>query len=232
MKLVVGKVIAIDGPAASGKSTVARCVASELGYLYVDSGSLYRGITWAALRKGVGPGDVKGLCHMFEDLHIDFFPSNGAVCLTMDGIEPEQELRTEEVNENVSRMSAVPEIRSRVVEWLRDMVRLGDLVMEGRDIGSAVFSDAPFKFYLDASLEERARRRHEEMVQRKEKISLAEVRASLERRDAIDSGRERDPLTVAPGAVIVDSTSMSIEEVIRTIMEKISSGPSMKTENK
>jgi len=176
------------------------------------------------LQEGIRADDVCRLTGLVADIDINFFPDDGAVRFSIDGIEPGQELRTEAVDENVSHVSAVPGVRSKVVAWLRDMIRFGRLVMEGRDIGTAVFPDTEFKFYLDASPEERARRRHAEMGVggRVSGISAEEVRRALERRDAVDSSREIDPLGVAPGAIVIDSTSMSIEEVVQAIVSKIS----------
>lgn len=216
------KVIAIDGPAASGKSTVARRVASELGYLYVDSGALYRGVTWKALREKINAEDAGWLAGLVADIDIEFFIKGDAMYFRIDGVELGAELRTEAVNENVSQVSAVPEVRSQVHTWLRDMIRFGDLVMEGRDIGTVVFPEAEFKFYLDASPQERARRRHAEMGEAQNSVvSVEKVREGLERRDAIDSNRGNDPLAIAPEAVVIDSTSMSIEEVVQAIIGKI-----------
>ena len=210
--------VAIDGPSASGKSTVARRVATALGYLYVDSGALYRGITWQALRSGVDSGDWKALEMMVDSLRIEFFVADGVVHFSIDGIEPGMALRSREINRHVSPVASAPGVRSRVVGWLQGMVGLGDLVMEGRDIGTVVFADSHHKFYLDASPEERARRRHRELVQSQNDADASEVGDSLKRRDRIDSTRKVDPLRIAEGAVVVDSTSMSIDEVVAQVV--------------
>jgi len=213
-------VIAIDGPAASGKSTVARRVAQALDYLYVDSGALYRGVTWIGLENGIPGSDQEGILRQLGESDFSFFAEDGAVRFRVGDVAPSAELRTAQVNENVSPVAATEDVRRQVVAWLRDMTRFGNLVMEGRDIGTKVFPDTPFKFYLDASPEERARRRHGETA---EPVSVAEVGASLKRRDAIDSGRKIDPLKVAKDADILDSTNMAIDEVVQHVLDGIAS---------
>jgi cytidylate kinase len=222
---MINKVVAIDGPSASGKSTVAKHVAAGLGYLYVDSGSLYRGITWKALKDGVDTTNAAKISAMLKTVDISFFVADNAVCFKIDGVELKNEIRTIEVNENVSKIAAMPDVRSKVVSWLRDMQRFGNLVMEGRDIGTAVFPDTKYKFYLDASEEERARRRFQEIRGGVEKITFTEINESLKRRDMIDKGRKIDPLRVASGAVVVDTTSMNITQVSEYILEQLKSLP-------
>ncbi len=217
----VPNVVAIDGPAASGKSTVARRLARHFGYLYVDSGALYRGVTWAALERDVPGTDTAGVLAVMGALQIEFGVEDGAVTYTIDGVRPGAALRTEVVNRNVSPVAAIPEVRAQVVRWLRDMAALGPLVMEGRDIGTRVFPASPHKFYLDADPEVRARRRLGEMA---EAGDVAQVGESLRRRDRIDSGRQVDPLRVAPDAMVLDSTALSIDEVVAAIRERITAG--------
>ncbi len=214
----VDYVIAIDGPAASGKSTVARKVAAALDdALYVDSGAVYRGITWAALERGVDVHDADAVTRMLGDLEVGFFSRDGAVGFGIDGVEPGMAIRTPAVNDAVSPVAAIPAVRVQVVKWLQQMAALGPLVMEGRDIGTAVFPGTPHKFYLDASPAERVRRRHLEMAA----DSVADEEAvgeSLRRRDKIDSSRKMDPLQVASGATRIDSTGMEVEEVVNIIL--------------
>jgi cytidylate kinase len=211
------RVIAIDGPAASGKSTVARRVAAALGALYVDSGAVYRGITLAALRAGVDVRDAAAVEALAGRVDLAFHVEDGAVRFRLDGDLPGAALRTPEVNAAVSPVAAVPAVRRRVVEALRGMRGLGSLVMEGRDIGSAVFPDTPWKFYLDASPEERARRRHGELAG----SALEAVAENLRTRDRIDSGRRADPLRIAAGATVIDSTGLGIEQVVARILAAV-----------
>ncbi len=211
-------VVAIDGPSASGKSTVAKKVAGELGWLYVDSGALYRAVTWKALKEGVDTKDNESVAALVKTLAPEFLVKDGMVCFLLDGIALDDELRTEEINRNVSPVAAEPMARAYVTQWLRDMVKLGDLVMEGRDIGTTVFPGSKFKFYLDASPEERARRRHAE-TNSIEAMSVKDVHESLSRRDKIDSRRMTAPLCVADDANVIDSTSMDIGEVADYVIE-------------
>lgn len=209
-------VLAIDGPAASGKSTVSRRVAKRYGFLYVDSGALYRGVTWAALARGIPGSDTAGVLATLQAVRVTFRVEDGAVIFAIDDVTPVAELRTEAVNRNVSPVAATPEVRERVTGWLREMTQFGSLVMEGRDIGTAVFPDTPYKFYLDADPDVRAQRRHQEMAELA--ISAAEVGESLKRRDTIDSGRKTAPLRVAADAAVIDSSRLGIDEVVAAIV--------------
>lgn len=215
------EIIAIDGPAASGKSTVARRVASALGLLYVDSGALYRAVTWEALNRSVDTSSPESVGKMLPDFPISFLTLDGAVAFRINGRDPGQALRVSPVNDHVSRIAAMPAVRSAVNSWLRDMVRMGGLVVEGRDIGTAVFPNASHKFYLEASAEERARRRHAELSGSGVAVTADEVQKALKNRDRSDSSRAVDPLRVAGDAVVVDSTGMGIDEVARSIVEHI-----------
>lgn len=216
--------VAIDGPSASGKSTVARRVAASLGAIYVDSGAVYRAITWKALGEGLDTTDAVRVVSSMNRAHMAFAPREGALVLSVDGVEPGLALRSEAVQEHVSDVAAMPEVRREVVRRLRDTARFGSIVMEGRDIGTVVFPDSPYKFYLDASPDVRAQRRHAEQVGRREQSEIDRVRASLSRRDAKDSGRKVDPLVVAPGAVVVDTTAMDVDHVVAFILARIRAG--------
>jgi cytidylate kinase len=211
-------IIAIDGPSASGKSTVARRVAARLGRLYVDSGALYRGITWRVLEEGRDPAQAEQVLDSLRSMPIEFFVAEGAVRFLIGGYEPVAEIRSERVNERVSLVAAVCEVRAQATTWLRTMAAQGPLVMEGRDIGTVVFPDARFKFYLDASPAERARRRHAEQ----EGTDVGRVMASLQTRDRRDSGRQTAPLRVAGDACTVDTTGLSIDEVVDRIVAIVS----------
>jgi cytidylate kinase len=214
------RVIAIDGPSASGKSTVAKRVAATLGRLYVDSGAVYRAVTWHALQRNIVK-DAIACAKLARETHIECFVKEGAVRFKIDGLELVSELRSAVVNENVSLISAMPEVRIEVVACLRKMLRFGDLVMEGRDIGSAVFPDAEFKFYLDANPGERARRRTAELAASGVGDKLSVIHESLQRRDTIDSSRKNDPLKIAPGAIILDTTKMSVDDVAQQMLSRI-----------
>lgn len=219
MELVVA--IAIDGPSASGKSTVSKGVAERLEFIYVDSGALYRGVTWQALRKGVDVANAGAVIEAMHEAEWDFFVQDGAVVFSIDDDVPVQELREKDVREAVADVAAIPEVRKFVVENLRSLQNFGSLVMEGRDIGTVVFPDSTCKFYLDANPEERAMRRYRELVAAGEDEKAHEVMESLKKRDQIDSTRKTDPLVVAPDACVIDSTSMDIEEVIQTVIDHV-----------
>ena len=215
------KTIAIDGPSASGKSTVSKGVAKELGLIYVDSGALYRGVTWQALRKGADPKNPEAVAEAMHNAEWDFFVQDGAAVFSVDDTVPVQELREKDVREAVADVAAMPEVRRFVVENLQSLASFGSLVMEGRDIGTVVFPDSPYKFYLDADPEERAMRRYRELVAAGEDEKAHEVMESLKRRDQIDSTRKIDPLVIASDACVIDSTSMTLEDVIRAVIETV-----------
>ena len=216
-------VIAIDGPSASGNSTVARGVAARLGYPYMDSGALYRGITWKVIESGIDSFDGARVVEMAAATEVAFSAENGALVFDLDGRRLTDELREQVVNDNVSIIAAIPGVRKLIVDLLRSSVAYGNIVMEGRDIGTAVFPDAAAKFYLDASPEERARRRHLEMSETGQKIEMARVRDSLVSRDDMDRARAKDPLRRAEDAVVLDSTAMSIDDVVNRILAELES---------
>ncbi len=220
------RVICIDGPAGAGKSTVARALAKRLGYLYVDSGALYRVATWKALREGVDTGDEAAMTAFADTFDIDFSVRDGAIVQSVGGIEPGLELRTPEVNAHVSPVAVVPAIRAKVTALLRRMPELGPLSVEGRDIGSVVYPDSPARFYLDADPDERTRRRLKEDVARgfMTEADADKVRASLLERDRIDSSRKTAPLKVPEGAIVIDTTPLSVEQVVDAIVERLPEG--------
>ncbi len=220
---MVNPVITIDGPAAVGKSTVARALAQEIGYLYVDSGALYRCATLLALRAGIDTSDSAALAGFADEMQLEFVVKEGRVAYSIEGREPGDAIRTDEVNRHVSPVSAAPEIRQKITQWLRNMRELGSLVVEGRDIGSVVYPDSPTRFYLDAKPEIRARRRHAEEVEKglSEGKTEEEVMESILRRDQIDSTRKAAPLSVPDGATVIDSSYMTAVEVVATIKNQI-----------
>lgn len=215
------KVIAIDGPSASGKSTVARKVAVRLGFVYVDSGALYRGLAWQVVAQGHDVTNAIQVIEVMRRMQIHFFVENAAVRYRIDGYEPREEIRAESVNESVSFVAAIPEVRAQVTQWLQSMIQFGNLVMEGRDIGTVVFPSAAAKFYLDASPEERARRRHAELKRESSSPDVDRVRVSLANRDKRDSGRKTAPLKLAEDAQVVDTTGLGIDQVVDEIVKRL-----------
>lgn len=218
----LGRVIAIDGPSGAGKSTIAHGIGKRLGFLHVDSGALYRIMTLAALRAGIDCNDPDAVRDFCRRVDVKFVVRDGVVVALVDGEEPGNALRTPEINANVSPVSKVPEVREKINAWLRGMRSLGDLAVEGRDIGSVVFPDAIARFYLDASPEARAHRRHLEEISKGMATQGEEaIKASLLNRDRIDSTRKTAPLKVADGAIVIDSTSLGIDEVLAIVEENV-----------
>jgi len=195
-----------------------------MGYLYVDSGSVYRAVTSQALKQEISADDAAQLAELAASMDIAFYVKGGRVCFKVGGLDLGRELRSEAVDREVSPIAVIPAVRRMVVSWLRDMTQFGDIVMEGRDIGTAVFPGAKFKFYLDAEPAERTRRRHAELAAENRNVDAERVGRSLRRRDRIDSGREADPLKAAPDAVVLDTTNMDIEQVVRAIVERLRAG--------
>lgn len=204
------KIIAIDGPAASGKSSVARELARRLGYVYVNSGAMYRAMTWLVLERGISTSDAVAIEQLAEEAPISCELRERDSLMLIDGVDPEPFLREDRVNENVSRVSSVPRVREILVEHLRRYAAKNDLVMEGRDIGSVVFPDTPFKFYIDASPEIRLRRR--EAQGQRDRITA---------RDEADSSRRASPLIIAEDAHVIDSSSLTIDGVVGEIIGRL-----------
>jgi cytidylate kinase len=209
-------VIAIDGPSASGKSTVAKAVAEALQIRYVDTGAMYRTIAWKCLEEKVDPNDAQSIVTLLNRLTIKVEFQDGRSKMLVDGADPGDRIRSEEVSAVVSSVSAVPEVRMRLVAEQRRLLEAGDLVMEGRDIGTVVFPDTSFKFFIDASPEVRAQRRAAEL-----KTSRDQIAKTLARRDRQDTTRAASPLKVADDAVRIDSSDKSIAAVVDLILKQI-----------
>lgn len=211
-------IVAVDGPSASGKSTVSRRTAQAVGFIYVDSGALYRGVTWKCVKDGVDVKDAQAVTNLLIRMNMELVLKDSAVGYLIDGEDPGQEIRAEPVRERVADIAAQHSVRVYIVEKLRLMTKFGNLVMEGRDIGTVVFPDTPFKYYLDADPEERARRRAAEIKQQEGTEDVGAVLSSLRRRDQKDSSRATAPLQIALGAKIINSTGMTVEQVVDTIV--------------
>lgn len=219
------KSIAIDGPAGAGKSTLARQVAAALGYLYVDTGAIYRTLGLAALRRGVDPQDGAAVVALLEDCAIDLrHGGDGVQRMYLNGEDVSQAIRLPEVSRYASGVSAIPEVRAHLMDMQRDLARRNDVVMDGRDIGTVVLPAADVKVFLTASPEERARRRWEELQQRGTPEAYEEVLKDLVERDAKDSGRAAAPLRRAEDAVEVDTTGCSLEESLERLLSVIRAG--------
>ncbi len=217
------KTIAIDGPAASGKSTIGRRLAEDLDYLYLDTGLMYRAVTWKALQNGVEIRDEGAVSALAEEILIDVRlparPTGREVDIHVDGQDVTDVIHSPAVDANVSVVAAYSGVRAALTRQQRRIGARGQVVMVGRDIGTVVLPDAELKIYLDASVEERARRRFEECMDRGEQVTYSSVLDSMKRRDRLDSSRTLAPLRPAESAIILDSDHLNIEEVITAIRE-------------
>jgi CMP/dCMP kinase len=211
-------IVAIDGPAGSGKSTVARRVAELLGYTHLDSGAMYRGVAWKALRDGVPLDSPEQLARLAESVRIDLVPRDGKLRVILDGEDITDLIRTSEVSHAASVVAAIPGVRHPMVAEQRRAGTRGGIVMEGRDIGSVVFPHADLKIFLEASPEVRAERRLLELLEKGEAPALHQVLADVHQRDRRDREREMSPLVRAPDAIVVDNTAMDAEETARVIV--------------
>lgn len=222
------EIIAVDGPAASGKSTLAEKLAEYLGYLYFDTGVMYRAVTLAALRQLGSVDSEEEVSSLTEAIQIDVRPPSVADGrkddVYLDGEDVTWAIRSAEVDTNISQVSAYRRVRQAMTEQQRRIGRRGAVVMAGRDIGTVVFPEAPLKLYLEASVEERARRRYNEIRQRGGTESYEEILASMRRRDAIDAGREIAPMRPADDAVVINTDGRSIEEVLGMVISLLERG--------
>jgi cytidylate kinase len=213
-------IIAIDGPAASGKSTVAKAVARRLGVRHLDTGAMYRAVTWLALERGVSTGDAEALARMAEENPVSFeYLSDGPIAdvVRIAGHDVTTAVRTPDVDANVSAVSAGPAVREALVARQRELADGREVVAEGRDIGTVVFPLAEVKVFLTASAQERARRRRIDLAGQGVEVDEAEVQARLERRDQYDSSREVSPLAAAGDATLLDTTGLTVEQVVDAI---------------
>lgn len=218
-------VIAIDGPAASGKSTTAKLVARKLSYLHVDTGAMYRAVTVKVLRAGLPLDDRRGIGKLMESTRVELRGANGELRVLLDGEDVSDEIRSVAVTEAVSAVSSLREVRQAMVREQRALGRMGGIVLEGRDIGTVVFPDADLKFFMVARIEARARRRRLDLAADGVEADLGALMRDIEERDRKDSSRKESPLRKAEDAVEIDTSSMTIEEqvdmVVRIVREKL-----------
>ena len=215
----MSNVVAIDGPSGAGKSSVSRIVGRRLGYLHVDSGALYRILTWQCLEAGVDMDSPEAICRFAATVDIECRAEDGRVAYYVNGEAPGERIRTPLVTASASRVAREAPVRERVTAILKGMTRYGSLVVEGRDITTAVFPDTPARFYLTASPEARARRRQREEVEKGIANQSAEaVKASLLARDAMDSTRRHAPLRKADGALEIDSSDLTLDQVVDIVI--------------
>lgn len=225
-------IVAIDGPAGSGKSTTAKLLAQRLNYLYIDTGAMYRTVTLFALRKNI-MGKTEDITRLSSELEIMLEFVNGETKVTVSGENVSQAIRSFEVNQNVSDVSKIEGVRKILVQKQQGMGKNGGVVMEGRDITTVVFPDADVKIYLTALIDERAKRRALEYAQKGTELPVSEVKENLQKRDMIDSNREVSPLTQSPDAIEVDTSDVTIEEQVNIILghvKKIAEEKNIKVE--
>lgn len=214
--------IAIDGPAGAGKSTVAKAISRELGIIYLDTGAMYRAVALKAIRSGIDTKDQQAVEAMVKNIDIRIEYRDSEQRIFLDGTDVTRSIRTPEVSVGASDVAVIPAVREKMVELQRRIARENDVVMDGRDIGTYVLPDASYKFFLTASLDERAKRRFNEMrANGMTGVSLEDVRKDIEYRDRNDSSRSFAPLSKAPDALEIDTTGISPEEVVRMIMDII-----------
>lgn len=209
--------VAIDGPSGAGKSTIAKAVAQELGIDYIDTGAMYRSVGYKMKQEGITAEQTEQLQEMLDHTEIDFVKGD----IILDGEIVNDKIRTSEISQAASVCSALPAVREKLVELQRGMGTKKSVIMDGRDIGTNVLKDAEYKIFLTASAQERAERRHKELLEKGEKISYEEVLRDIEQRDYNDMNRTLNPLRKADDAVEVDTTGLSIEEVIACVLQKI-----------
>lgn len=213
--------VAIDGPASAGKSTVAKLVAKRFGYIYVDTGAMYRAVTFWAMQRGVDLSDEAAVTAAMQSLKIGFKPGEPDQLVFANDQDITAAIRQPDVTNNVSTIAALPQVRTILTDQQREMAAAGGIVMDGRDIGTTVLPHAQVKIFLVASAAERAKRRYAENIKKGIETPLAQLQAEIELRDHKDSTRKVSPLTKAQDAIEVDTTPMSIEEVVTTIAEII-----------
>jgi cytidylate kinase len=221
---VAEKVVAIDGPAASGKSTIGRMLADELGYLLIDTGCMYRAATWAAIQEKADIDDEKAVVELTKHLEMSIVSPMGYddgrfYTVFLNNLDVTWNLRQAEVDAKVSQVSAYPGVRINLVKRQREMASRGEVVVVGRDIGTVVLPAAPLKLYVVASAEERAKRRWHENLSRGEESNYHDILADIIRRDDFDANREHSPMRQAPDAIRIDTSGRSVEQILKQIME-------------
>ena len=210
--------IAIDGPAGAGKSTIAKIVAKELGFIYVDTGAMYRTLALACFRDGIDTSDEAAVVAKCESVEVTLGYEDGTQKVYLNGEDVSTEIRREEIGNLTSAIAVYPGVRKILVALQKDLAAKNDVVMDGRDIGTAVLPNADLKIYLTASVETRAKRRYDELVEKGQTCDLKEIEKDIEDRDYRDMNREVSPLSQADDAVLVDSSDMTIDEVVTKII--------------
>ena len=216
---MIKSVIAIDGPAGAGKSTIAKMAAKELNYIYIDTGAMYRGVAWLVLQKYNTPVTTKDILSVLENIDIHLaYDQNGTMLVYVNNQDVSTKIRTPEVTALVSQVAAISQVRAKMVELQRKMAQKGAVLMDGRDIGTCVLPNADLKIYLTASVEERARRRAKELQEKGYDVDVEKIKQDITMRDEADMNREISPLKQADDAKLLDTTNMNIQEVLQAII--------------
>ena len=214
-------IIAVDGPAGAGKSTIAKKLSEILELEYIDTGAMYRALTLKVIEAGIDPNDTEQILKLMDTTSIDIRDNN----IHLDGTRVDKEIRKNIINNNVSVVSKIKEVRDNMVKLQRKLAESNNVIMDGRDIGTVVLPNANYKFFIMASVEERARRRYKELIEkREENISYEQILSEIENRDRIDSTREIAPLKKSPDAYLIDTTYKTVEQCIKEIMAIIEGG--------
>lgn len=214
-------VIAIDGPSGAGKSTAARTLAERLGYTYIDTGALYRAVGWKAKQAGIDPADEHAMGQLCAKTDVAIRTKGSGQHISVDSVDVTGEIRTPEMGMMASTVSKSPAVRARLLTLQRELGSRGGVVMDGRDIGTVVFPDADVKFYLDATPEERGRRRHAELRAEKMDVDLATITEEMRARDRQDTSRTIAPLRKADDAFLIDSSGMTIDQVVDAMLVRV-----------
>ncbi len=218
----MSRVIAIDGPSGAGKSSVSKNIGKQLGFKHVDSGALYRIMTWQCLENGIDTSDPDAVAAFSSTVEVEFIPTPESIAYRVNGKDPGDSIRSSTINQHASPVATVKEVRDRITAWLQSMTKFGDIIVEGRDITTVVFPETPARFYIYASAEARAERRRAEEVQKGiAEQSVEAVKKSLLARDEIDSSRKHAPLRKADGALEIDNTSMTLAETIQVVIDAL-----------
>lgn len=214
-------IIAIDGPSGAGKSTISKLLAQRLDYIHLDTGAMYRCVALAAMEQGIDPGDQESLGVLAHHLKIEFIPTPAGDLIFLDGKDVSTAIRTPEVSLLTSKVSTAQQVRAALVSLQRRLGEMGGVVLEGRDIGTVVFPRAQVKFFLNATATERGRRRYDELVAKGVNVTLQQTISEVVARDTADSEREHAPLLQADDAIVIDSTNLSIDEVLTNMISII-----------
>ena len=213
--------VAIDGPAGAGKSTIARAAAAQLGFVYVDTGALYRTIGLAVCRRGIDGTNVPGILATLPEIQVGLTYQDGAQHVLLDGEDVSDAIRTPQISTYASQVSSVPEVRAYLLDLQRDLARRQSVIMDGRDIGTVILPDAKVKIFLTASPEKRAARRCAELREKGQDVTVEGILADMERRDALDASRAVAPLKQAEDAVLVDTSDLNLEQSIEAVLTVI-----------